>query len=102
MKTIYVRVKTKKEAVERAEILYWILRDCTPVVADFCAKKAEVRTEKVFVKYIPGAVRTDGMRCDIPCGFGALGKIMAGGKNYEELHTEHEISDFIENEEANE
>ena len=102
MKTIYVRVKSKREAVRRAEILYWILRDCTPVIADFCAKEAEVRTEKVLVKYIPRLTRIQGMRCDIPCGFGALGKIMAGGKAYEELYTEHEISDFIENEEANE
>ena len=35
MKTVYVRTKTKDEARKRAEWLYMILRDCTPVIADF-------------------------------------------------------------------
>ena len=83
MKTIYVKVYSAQEAEKYAKNLYRILRDCTPVIADLCLKKAEVRTETVLVKYISNK-RTDGMRCDIPCGFGELGKIMAGMKPYKE------------------
>lgn len=78
--------------------LYRILRDCTPVIADLCLKKAEVRTETVLVKYISNK-RTDGMRCDIPCGFGELGKIMAGMKPYKEIKDGKELVDFIIKEE---
>lgn len=51
MKTIYVKVYSAQEAEEYAKNLYRILRDCTPVIADLCLKKAEVRTETVLVKY---------------------------------------------------
>lgn len=43
--------------------------------------------------------RTDGMRCDIPCGFGELGKIMAGMKPYKEIKDGKELVDFIIKEE---
>lgn len=42
MKTVYVRTKTKDEARKRAEWLYMILRDCTPVLMD----------ERELAKYI--------------------------------------------------
>lgn len=45
MKTVYVRTKTKDEARKRAEWLYMILRDCTPVIADLHTSKAQVVTE---------------------------------------------------------
>lgn len=48
MKTIYVKVYSAQEAEEYAKNLYRILRDCTPVIADLCLKKAEVRTETVL------------------------------------------------------
>ena len=98
MKTIYVKVYSAQEAEEYAKNLYRILRDCTPVIADLCLKKAEVRTETVLVKYISNK-RTDGMRCDIPCGFGELGKIMAGMKPYKEIKDGKELVDFIIKEE---
>ena len=41
MKTVYVRTKTKDEARKRAEWLYMILRDCTPVIADLHTSKAQ-------------------------------------------------------------
>ena len=91
MKTIYVKVYSVQEAEEYAKNLYRILRDCTPVIA-------EVRTETVLVKYISNK-RTDGMRCDIPCGFGELGKIMAGMKPYKEIKDGKELVDFIIKEE---
>lgn len=78
--------------------LYKILRDCTPVIADLCLKKAEVRTKTVLVKYILEK-RADGMRCDIPCGFGELGKIMADMKPYKEINDGKELVDFIIKEE---
>lgn len=40
MKTVYVRTKTKDEARKRAEWLYMILRDYTPVIADLHTSKA--------------------------------------------------------------
>lgn len=98
MKTIYVKVYSAQEAEEYAKNLYRILRDYTPVIADLCLKKAEVRTETVRVKYISNK-RTDGMRCDIPCGFGELGKIMAGMKPYKEIKDGKELVDFIIKEE---
>lgn len=98
MKTIYVKVYSTQEAEEYAKNLYRILRDCTPVIADLCLKKAEVRTETVLVKYISNK-RTDGMRCDIPCGFGELGKIMTGMKPYKEIKDGKELVDFIIKEE---
>lgn len=39
--------------------LYKILRDCTPVIADLCLKKAEVRTKTVLVKYISEKEQTE-------------------------------------------
>lgn len=45
MKTVYVRTKTKDEARKRAEWLYMILRDYTPVIADLHTSKAQVVTE---------------------------------------------------------
>ena len=53
MKTVYVRAKTKDEARKRAEWLYMILRDCTPVIADLCTSKAQVVTESMVIKYVP-------------------------------------------------
>jgi hypothetical protein len=38
-------------------------------------------------------------RCDIPCGFGELGKIMAGMKPYKEIKDGKELVDFIIKEE---
>lgn len=40
MKTVYVRTKTKDEARKRAEWLYMILRDCTPVICRFAHIKS--------------------------------------------------------------
>ena len=48
MKTVYVRTKTKDEARKRAEWLYMILRDCTPVIADLHTSKAQVATESML------------------------------------------------------
>ena len=59
MKTIYVKVYSAQEAEEYAKNLYRILRDCTPVIADLCLKKAEVRTETVRVKYISNNRRNE-------------------------------------------
>lgn len=55
MKTVYVRTKTKDEARKRAEWLYMILRDCTPVIADLHTSKAQVVTESME-RYINEAV----------------------------------------------
>lgn len=74
MKTVYVRAKTKDEARKRAEWLYMILRDCTPVIADLCTSKAQVVTESMVIKYVPENYTMDGIRCDIAIGFGQLGK----------------------------
>lgn len=49
MKTVYVRTKTKDEARKRAEWLYMILRDCTPVIADLHTSKAQVVTESIWL-----------------------------------------------------
>ena len=77
MKTVYVRTKTKDEARKRAEWLYMILRDCTPVIADLHTSKAQVVTESMVIKYVPENYTMDGIRCDIAIGFGQLGKIIA-------------------------
>ena len=70
MKTVYVRTKTKDEARKRAEWLYMILRDCTPVIADLHTSKAQVVTESMVIKYVPENYTMDGIRCDIAIGFG--------------------------------
>jgi hypothetical protein len=44
LKTVYVRTKTKDEARKRAEWLYMILRDCTPVIADLHTFKRKIET----------------------------------------------------------
>lgn len=77
MKTVYVRAKTKDEARKRAEWLYMILRDYTPVIADLHTSKAQVVTESMVIKYVPENYTMDGIRCDIAIGFGQLGKIIA-------------------------
>ena len=99
MKTIYVKVYSAQKATEYAKNLYEILRDCTPVIADLCLGEAEVKAETALVKYISNK-RTDGMRCDIPCGFGELGKIMADMKPYKEINDGKELVDFIIKEES--
>lgn len=76
MKTVYVRTKTKDEARKRAEWLYMILRDCTPVIADLHTSKAQVVTESMVIKYVPENYTMDGIRCDIAIGFGQLGNIV--------------------------
>lgn len=104
MKTIYVRTNTMKEAFERSKMLYEILKNCTPVIAEWQRGKNVVQTSNFYVRYINiNRQPLDGLRCDIPCGFGGHGKVMAKSKKYKELSDEWEIADFIEKEEqANE
>ena len=84
MKTVYVRTKTKDEARKRAEWLYMILRDYTPVIADLHTSKAQVVTESM-----------DGIRCDIAIGFGQLGKIIATENTCDNLMDERELAKYI-------
>lgn len=95
MKTVYVRAKTKDEARKRAEWLYMILRDCTPVIADLCTSKAQVVTESMVIKYVPENYTMDGIRCDIAIGFGQLGKIIATGNTRDDLMDERELAKYI-------
>ena len=61
MKTIYVSAGTIRNARERAEWLYMILRDCTPVIADLNTHNMQVVTESTVVRYIPTSNKMDGM-----------------------------------------
>lgn len=88
MKTVYVRVKTRDEARKRAEWLYMILRDYTPVIADLHTSKAQVVTESMVIKYVPENYTMDGIRCDIAKSISLTMKRFqkmkisnAGGKN---------------------
>jgi len=95
VKTVYVRAKTKDEARKRAEWLYMILRDCTPVIADLCTSKAQVVTESMVIKYVSENYTMDGIRCDIAIGFGQLGKIIATGNTRDDLMDERELAKYI-------
>lgn len=95
MKTVYVRTKTKDEARKRAEWLYMILRDCTPVIADLHTSKAQVVTESMVIKYVPENYTMDGIRCDIAIGFGQLGKIIATENTCDNLMDERELAKYI-------
>lgn len=95
MKTVYVRAKTRDEARKRAEWLYMILRDCTPVIADLHTSKAQVVTESMVIKYVPENYTMDGIRCDIAIGFGQLGKIIATGNARDDLMGERELAKYI-------
>ena len=95
MKTVYVRTKTKDEARKRAEWLYMILRDCTPVIADLHTSKAQVVTESMVIKYVPENYTMDGIRCDIAIGFGQLGKIIATENTCDNLTDERELAKYI-------
>lgn len=95
MKTVYVRAKTKDEAKKRAEWLYMILRDCTPVIADLHTSKAQVVTESMIIKYVSENDTMDGVRCDIAIGFGQLGKIIARGNTRDDLANEKELAKYI-------
>ena len=64
----------------------------------FVLEESRGKNKTVLVKYILEK-RTDGMRCDIPCGFGELGKIMADMKPYKEINDGKELVDFIIKEE---
>lgn len=99
MKTIYIRTGTQKEAITRAEWLYKILRDNTPVIADLHMLKAEVQTENALVRYVPKSFVTDGIRCDIAVGFGQLSRIMTGKNECYDLYNDEEIAKFIVEEE---
>lgn len=95
MKTVYVRTKTRDEARKRAERLYMILRDCTPVIADLHTSKAQVVTESMVIKYVPENYTMDGIRCDIAIGFGQLGKTIATGNTRDDLMDERELAKYI-------
>lgn len=95
MKTVYVRAKTKDEARKRAEWLYMILRDCTPVIADLNMHNMQVITESTVVRYIPASNKMDGMRCDIAAGFGELGKVIAHGNVRDDLNDERKLAKYI-------
>lgn len=95
MKTVYVRAKTRDEARKRAEWLYMILRDCTPVIADLHTSKAQVVTESMVIKYVPENYTMDGIRCDIAIGFGQLGEIIARGNTRDDLMDERELAKYI-------
>jgi mRNA interferase MazF len=95
VKTVYVRTKTKDEARKRAEWLYMILRDCTPVIADLHTSKAQVVTESMVIKYVPENYTMDGIRCDIAIGFGQLGKIIATENTCDNLMDERELAKYI-------
>ena len=92
MKTVYVRTKTKDEARKRAEWLYMILRDYTPVIADLHTSKAQVVTESMVIKCVPENYTMDGIRCDIAIGFGQLGKIIATENTCDNLMDERELA----------
>jgi hypothetical protein len=95
LKTVYVRTKTKDEARKRAEWLYMILRDCTPVIEDLHTSKAQVVTESMVIKYVPENYTMDGIRCDIAIGFGQLGKIIATENTCDNLMDERELAKYI-------
>lgn len=100
MKTIYIRTGTQREAIKRAECLYKILRDETPVIADLHMIKAEVQTENVFVRYVPKSFAMDGIRCDIAVGFGRLSRMMTGKNERYDLYDEKQIAKYIVEEET--
>ena len=85
MKTVYVRTKTRDEARKRAEWLYMILRDCTPVIADLHTSKAQVVTESMVIKYVPENYTM----------VGQLGKIIATGNTRDDLMDERELAKYI-------
>ena len=72
-----------------------ILRDCTPVIADLHTSKAQVVTESMVIKYVPGNYTMDGIRCDIAIGFGQLGKIIATENTCDNLMDERELAKYI-------
>lgn len=101
MKTIYIKTSAQREAIKRAERLYLILRDCTPVIADIHWLRAEVQTENVFVRYISKNYILDGIRCDIAIGFNPLQtEIMTGKRERYDLYDEKQIAKFIVEEES--
>ena len=95
MKTIYVSAGTIRNAQERAEWLYMILRDYTQVIADLNTHNMQVVTESTVVRYIPASNKMDGMRCDIAVGFGELGKVIAHGNVRDDLNDERELAKYI-------
>ena len=91
MKTVYVRTKTKDEARKRAEWLYMILRDCTPVIADLHTSKAQVVTEsKVDVAYgfdksLAGTYKVTASGLNLRAGAGTGKSILAVMENGEKV-----------------
>lgn len=72
MKTIYVKVYSAQEAEEYAKPLQNFkglhTSHCRFVLEESRGKNKNRACEIYFRE------RADGMRCDIPCGFGELGK----------------------------
>lgn len=87
--------QAEEQARKRAEWLYMILRDCTPVIADLHTSKAQVVTESMVIKYVPENYTMDGIRCDIAIGFGQLGKIIATENTCDNLMDERELAKYI-------
>ena len=87
--------KDKRRGKKESGVLYMILRDCTPVIADLHTSKAQVVTETMVIKYVPKNYTMDGIRCDIAIGFGQLGKIIARENISDDLIDEKELAKYI-------
>ena len=94
MKVILVKTNNVKDAQERMTGLQLLLHEYTPVRATVDIGRFEVITNNVRVKFFTGNV-LDGIRCDIPCGFGEIGKWLTHGKDYPKLETIKDIAKYI-------
>ena len=99
MKKVYVLVETQREAERSAWELAQMLEECTMIRAYKYEKIGTVRTDNVIVKFKNKQYKMDGLVCDVPVGFGNLGKHMARGREYPELNSLKDIAKYIIDEE---
>lgn len=96
--SIYVMVGKRIDALKAGEKLNKELEE-KGIETKKRGKSSIIQTKHFRITFISCNGKVDGMRCDIPVGFGDAGKIIARRKDYPELETVKDIAEYIAEEE---
>lgn len=96
--SIYVMAGKRIDALKAGEKLNKELEE-KGIETKKRGKSSIIQTKHFQIAFICCNEKVDGMRCDIPVGFGNVGKMIARRKDYPELETVKDIAEYIAEEE---
>jgi len=96
--SIYVRAEKRIDALRAGDRLNEELEKYG-VETKKNGKSSIIQTKHFQIAFIVCGKNMDGMRCDIPVGFGSMSRMIARLKDYLELKTVKDIAEYIAEEE---